>query len=266
MNMKKQLLLLLSAMLVSVSLRSQSIIQDSNNEQDKKYTPPVGSAFNDLGVRRPSDSEPVRVRNVLKFVPTAMFRQKILFTYERDISKGFVAGFWLGKSFGRDFLQQLAIMTLGSSDSYDVIDGSTLILQSKYTGSSPFVNVHLRGYFSGDVFDGSFVELGYSHERTDYLVEESVNGYLVSGDRKAEFKMNMLTLSFGATLESGNFCHEFFVNMGVKLFRHTQFQKYQYNTGTATYPINQEYYLKTNNLSEIITPAFSVGYSLGLGF
>lgn len=256
------LFFLFSAVFVSAQ---QPVIRESENEFDQKYTPAKGSIFNDLGVTRNSKSSEseVNIKNSIKFIPTAMFRQKILFTYQREIYKGFSAGLVLGKAFGRDYIQELGLELFDTNFDSDILSTGNMVSGAKYDGSSPWVGLNLRVYFSGKSFDGVYVEFNYSNERIDYVLDPQVDGYDVKGVRNAEIKMNALGLTFGGTYTTSHFSHELWFTTGIKLFKATQFVRYTPPNSTG---YSSQYFYKSGIENEILVPTFSFGYAMGFGF
>lgn len=248
---------------------SQNVIRESDNEYDRKYTPPTGSLFNDMGTTRSGNSGVGEkdFHNSLKVVPTALFRLKVVGVLERDLSNGFATGLTLGKAFGTDFIQYLGLsltdLSTYGQDKY--LRADELIDNSSFDGSSVFAGINFRGYFSGETFDGGYVELLYNFERTDYLLRNDVNGYPVKGVRSASLRMHALGLGFGVTMNSGNFSNELFMNFGIKLFRSDRFSRYEVPAAAGSYSTDY-YYQKNGTMS--LNPVFMInfGYALGFGF
>ncbi len=268
--MTRFLSFIISGFLLGVSgAYSQNIIREADNEYDRKYTPPIGSPFNDMGTTRSGNStEGVQeFHNSVKVVPTALLRLKVVGVLEKDLSNGFAAGVTLGKSFGTDFIQYLGLsltdLATYGQDHYLRVD--EVIDNASFDGSSPFAGVNFRGYFSGTTFDGGYVEMLYNYERTDYLLQTNANGYPVKGIRSASLRMHALGVGFGVTMNSGNFTNELFMNFGIKLFRADRFSRYEVPASAGSSGADY-YYQKNGTMS--LNPVFMInfGYALGFGF
>ena len=59
------------------------VVNERDNELDKKYTPPQNSIFNNLNVKnnQSSSGREVEIKNAIKFCPTLLLRQKVAFFY-----------------------------------------------------------------------------------------------------------------------------------------------------------------------------------------
>lgn len=268
MAMKYSRLIILSVFFL---LCSSSFAQDKEpvpeNPLDKKYTPGNNTIFNMQGSKNPLRTSDVIVKNVIKFCPTMLFRQKVSFYYEREIIKGFSMQVGVYKAFGDDVFQKTFFGLKDYTSLSDVINPSQLLRNSKFYSSWPGVSLSSRYYFSEFSFDEAYIELAYRYEKMNYLVDPTVNAYRVEGSNTASFKMNALSFGFGFMLMAGtksNISHEFFINFGIKYFKYTQFDFVLVKDAVS----NKEVYRKSESLEQKakLMPAINIGYSFGFGF
>lgn len=237
----------------------------TDNEQDKKYTPNASSIFNNLNKAKESGSSSTTIKNLVKFCPTMILRQKVMFYYERQLMDNFTINFGVGKAFGDDFLQRSFFVSKELSDDGNKLSSYVLLSNSKFDKSTPYLYGGARIYFSSTTFDEGFIEVAYRNENLEYLLNTEVNGYRVDGSNRAKFKMNAFSFGYGFIEMVGpknNFCHELYINFGIKYFRYTQFDK------VPTSVVNSQYvYQKTNLEQKVrVLPAINVGYCFGFGF
>jgi hypothetical protein len=243
--------------------------QQAEGDQDKKYTPNPSSIFNSMNKKREDGgSSDIIIKNMFSYCPTALFRQKAMFFYQRDMGQGIVVNLGLGKAFGDDVLQQilLAAKSLGADNTsltpYDMLDNST------YYSSTPYYYFGMRYYFSGNAFEDGFVDLAYRHESMEYLLNPTINSTRVAGSNSVNFKMNAFSFGYGYTILTGrknNFSHEFFINFGIKYFKYTNFETVKYQN-PLTQTAEDVYVKSVFEKSLIIYPAINMGYSFGFGF
>jgi hypothetical protein len=238
------------------------------NEFDKKYTPGENSIFNSLNKKNErSYSSSIEIKNGLKLCPTALFRSRVLFYYERQIYKGLALNLGVGKAFGKDFLQYTYFSAFNSGRSTNNLTSSDLLGYSTFNGSSPYISAHLRLYYSGKTFDGGYVDFNYAYERTDFLLNTRIYNWPVNGARNGSFTMKAYNFGFGYTYTGGqknNFIHEFFASFGAKFFAVTTFERID---GTTAIGSPDSYYRKTSlETYARILPAINIGYVLGFGF
>ncbi|MBA3681282.1 MAG: hypothetical protein H0W73_08985 [Bacteroidetes bacterium] len=266
-NPTRYILFIIAAFSFS-ALYSQVIVNDKDNEYDKKYTPNESSIFNNLNKNNPqvSSSSPVEIKNAIKFSPTSILRLKASFSYQREIYNGIAANLSIGKAFGKDVMQ-MAYFSVFETYNNNVLSPSDASSYSVYDASSPLVSPSLRVYYSGKSFDEGYVEFGYAFERTDYLLNTKVFDYEVRGSRKCTFKMNAVYFGFGHTFVTGpknNLIHDLYMNVGIKMFEVTRFNRIE---ATGAFGATQVYYTAGSpTLSARIVPAFNMGYSFGFGF
>jgi hypothetical protein len=264
---------LLSALFFSSLVSfSQTVVPDKDNEYDKKYTPPQSSIFNNLNKKNKesSGSSDIDFKNSLRFSPTLLFRQKVGFFYEREITDGFSVTFGLGKAFGRDVIEALGMEVFSLEDyTPNTASAGSLLNQSEYYGSSPFVNIGLRLYYSGETFDGGYIDLFYRNEKTTYTIANQIDGYRVEGSRIAEFKMSSFNCGFGFSGASGknnNITHDFFVSMGIRLYQYTKYDRVEIPAQYSYYSSETIYRATNSTLSARLAPAVNISYALGFGF
>ncbi|MBA2610596.1 MAG: hypothetical protein H0U95_01405 [Bacteroidetes bacterium] len=238
------------------------------NELDKKYRPSENSIFNSLNKKNEkSYSSSIEIKNGLNFCPTALFRSRVLFYYEREIYKGLVFNIGVGKAFGKDFLQYTYFATFNSGHLNNTLTPSDILGYSSFSGSSPYLSVHLRLYYSGKAFDGGYVDFNYAHERTDFLLNSRIYDWPVNGSRNGSFTMNAYNFGFGYTYTGGrknNFIHEFFTSFGTKFFTLSSFERVD---GTTSIGSPNSYYRKISfETYARIFPAVNFGYIFGFGF
>ncbi len=241
------------------------------NELDDKYTPNASSMFNNLVKKAYDENSYIEIefKNVAKFCPTLLTRQKVFFCYERALYKGLVGVGGIGKAFGKDIFQNAFIASGLSRFS----DGSSLepkdaMATASYLGSSPLLHLGAKLYFSGTAFEEAFFEMNYRRERIDYLLPQLINGNIVDGENDIQFKMNAFSVGFGFTSVSGdknNFVHEFFINFGLKSFKFTHYDFL--NVQNPVTLKNELTYRKADDfLSVRILPSLNIGYALGFGW
>ncbi len=245
--------------------------QTNNEELDRKYTPNQNSIFNTL-YKKPGQSssgDAADIKNAIKYTPTFLFRQKLLFSYEREITDGVSVIGGLGKAFGDDIFQSVYFTTRGF-DTYEpeVMNVSQLVTNSEYYSSSPLLSASVRLYFEGTTFEESFIELNYRRETLRYKMENRIdNQYVLRGDDLAELKMNQFAIGYGFAGLAGrndNVTHEFVMYLGLKNFTYTEFRRYEVMTGSF---ISDYYYEKTPLLkSARVLPSVNLSYTFGFGF
>jgi hypothetical protein len=249
-----------------LSLKSQ--VGANDVELDKKYTPGQNSIFNELHKKNtaPSSSN-AEIKNTIKFCPTLVFRQKVVFFYEREIAKGFSFHTGIGKAFGADVFEQFYFNAFSGQAAPNTLYPGLIFTNSNYSGSSVFFSAGIKVYFSGTTFDGGYIDLHYRHERMDYLLKPLVDGNRVDGANDVSFNMNSFTCGFGYALLGGknnNITHDLFMNFGIKFFKYTQFDQLQI---PSVYGNTEDIYRRSNlELTARILPSFSIGYMLGFGF
>jgi hypothetical protein len=248
------------------------VINERDNELDKKYTPPQSSLFNNLNVKNnhSSSGNEVEIQNAIKFCPTLLLRQKVVFFYEREITKGFNINGGLGKAFGEDPFEKIFLELLSNNYENKQLSAGELLASAKYDDSSPFIAVGFRIYYSGNSFDGGFVDFNYRYERRDYILNPTVNNgsYRIEGSNRASFKINAFSFGLGHTFVGGqknNITHELFLNFGIKLIKFPEYKKFD-NVVTQTGNIETVYRRTTAEISARILPSLSMGYVFGFGF
>ncbi len=245
------------------------VIVNGDNEFDKKYTPGQNSVFNELhNKNKSSATSVVEIKNSLKFCPTLVFRQKIVFFYEREITKGLSLNIGGGKSFGADIFEAL-YFDIFSEQAFELktLSPGTLLTNSQFNASSALISAGIRVYFDGTTFDGAYVDLNYRIERIDYTLKPIVNGNRVEGLSSFSFKTNAFFCGFGYASVSGRkgkVTHDFFMNFGIKFVKYTQFDEVEIPGAFGN--TEQVYRKSAYELSARILPALNMGYSLGFGF
>lgn len=254
----------------SVLLHSQENAEDPNVKLDKKYTPNQNSVFSITAKRKggSESSAEITIRNLIKFCPTALFRQKALLYYDFDLIDGLALTAGIGKSFGEDYLQKI-YLTGGFGDlTSPKLSLYTLFDNATYTGSSIFLSGGLKYYFSGKTFDENFMAFNYSRERMDYTLNATIDNRIVTGDDKVvSFKVNSFSFGYGFTSLSGprnNFCHEFFMGCGVRFINYSEID--MMNNVSGPYAPNPTYYKTGAELKTRIFPSVNISYLFGFGF
>jgi hypothetical protein len=234
---------------------------------DTKYTPNASSIFNNLLKKNngsPGSSSDVEFKNNVQFCVTALLRQKFLLICDRDLGNGFVISAGIGKAFGKDIFQNAYMSFNTSGTDIKILDPANIFLFSVYSGSSPLLQAGLKLHFNGTSFEGSYVNILYRHEVLNYALNSSVGSIPVNDpDNSVSFKMNALSFGFGFTSVTGNndnITHDFFINMGIKLFSYTTFEQVE------TAGSSPEYRRKPYDSKAKIMPAINMGYSFGFGF
>lgn len=249
------------------------VINERDNELDKKYTPPLNSIFNNLNAKtnKSSSGNDVEIKNAIKFCPTLVLRQKVVFFYEREITKGFSINAGLGKAFGEDVFEKTFFDEFSLADNYEgkYLSAGALLENSKRDDSSPLISIGFRIYFSGKSFDGGFVDFNYRNERVDYVLNSTtVNSYRIEGSNRASFKINAFSFGFGHTFVGGqknNITHELFLNFGIKLIKFPEYKKF--DNVVSQFGNTETVYRRTAaEVSARILPAFNMGYVFGFGF
>lgn len=242
---------------------------ENANELDKKYTPNTASIFNGAG-KKPSESyggNETEIKNVIKFSPTLLLRQRAMLFYERELLESFTMHVGIGKPFGSDVFQR-AFFSIGSlTDFGTALTPGQVTGESTYWGSFPSLAAGAKIYFSGSTFDEAYIEFNYRWERVDYLLNPSIDGIRIEGENDLKLKMNAFNVGFGYTALSGssnNFTHDFYCNFGFKLFKYTTFDQVIANSVTGAKEI---VYKKTGEETNArIIPSLNIGYLFGFGF
>ena len=248
------------------------VINERDNELDKKYTPPQNSLFNNLNIKnnQSSSGNDVEIENAIKFCPTLLLRQKVVFFYEREITKGFSINAGLGKAFGEDLFEKAFLELFSNNYENKQLSAGDLLASAKYDDSSPFISVGFRIYYSGNSFDGGFVDFNYRYERLDYILNPTISngGYRIEGSNRASFKINAFSFGFGHTFVGGqknNITHELFLNFGIKLIKFPEYKKFD-NVVSQFGNTETVYRRTTAESSARILPSFNMGYVFGFGF
>lgn len=271
--LKIKFIITLGILFVHITTLAQNKLPEQNNELDKKYTPPQSSIFNNLGPKNNSSSSPssnyddeVTIKNAIKFVSTAIFRQKLIFNYQREVYNGLSLNIGFGKAFGRDYIQQVGTTLLEFSNfQQDRLNAYEIIDNSLFKGTSPYFSIGPRIYFSGNSFENGFVEFNYAYEKTEYTLNAQINGYDVRGSRGCDFVMHAFNFGFGYTFVNNHFTHDILFNVGMKTFNFTQFD-YHDNTNQMTGAI-ERYYIRTSKKVEArLIPTINLTYAFGFGF
>ncbi len=254
--------------LLAATARSQNRPTGAENEMDKKYTPNSNSIFNSLNQKREVFGESgIYAKNIIAYAPTAILRQKVLFFYQRDLGSGICLILGGGKAFGQDVLQHLGIQLKTFYNVSQGLSGSQIISNSTYSDCGPYLYGGIRYYFSEKTFEDGYVEFSFRHERMEYVLDSYVNNWRVEGTRNATFKMNALSFGYGYTFMVGpkkNFCHELYMNFGVKQFTYSKFDVYDLKINNGA---TERVYLKSGGeRTFIVYPAINMGYIFGFGF
>lgn len=240
------------------------------NELDNKYTPNASSIFNTMkksgdGIS-PSNVD-ITFKQGIKFYPFTLFRQKVYMSYEREIVKGFAVDLGVGKSFGNDLLQNVFLTSLSSFDVNNVLTPENALGNSTYNGSWPLLSGGVKIYFTGNTFEEAFMEVNYRYEKTNYLLNTTIDGNRIDGENDLVFNMQAFNVGFGYTGVSGsknNFIHQFYLNFGAKLFNYTRYDQQSVKKFNGSG--NEVIYVKSaETLSVRIIPAVNIGYCFGFG-
>ncbi|HQQ93984.1 MAG TPA: hypothetical protein PLQ93_05480 [Bacteroidia bacterium] len=262
--------LLLLVQCLPLFVLSQVNTGNSSNDLDFKYQPNSNSIFNRANTRNDKESadQGKHFSNVVKFHATALFRQKILFSYNRKISGNLVGEISLGQAFGPDFFQNAYMSVfLNNYGTNQILSLYDLMPLCSYSSSSPYIGAGLRIYMQDDCFEGSYVSLQYRREKAEYLLDKLNSGYAVTGSNIAQFRMTGFSLAYGYTWFSGKsntVFNEFEMGFGIKFFEYTEFGVDDSNN---TYPNYTTYYYNTGNTQTAkIIPSFNLSYAIGFGF
>lgn len=233
-----------------------------DNELEKKYTPNSNSIFNDLQRKQSeiSGGSSSSFKNAIKFTPTALLRQKVLFWYERELFSKFTVNLGVGKPFGKDIMQQVWFALFNEfTPRTDYVAVGKMQENGNFSGSGLTLAIAPRIYFDG-AFEDSFFELVYMHERVDLMLQENqppLNAP-IKGNKNVSFEMNSLSLNWGITWRAGRkekLVNDFIIGLGAKYFTYDAFYAYP------------SYYQKSGHrLNTILFACASFGYSLGFGF
>ncbi len=260
--------ILLTSLMGSFSYAQSSITE---SELDKKYTPNESSVFNNLRAKNngPADRvTEVTFRNNIKFCPTILLRQKLFLNYEIKAYDGIAFALGFGKSFGNDYFQSLNIATQSFNSNSDlVLNPDEILLNSTFASSDFLLHGGVKIYYSGKAFDGGYMEFNYRREKIDYTLFPNINGIKIDGDNLAEFKMRAYTFGYGYSWISGNngkVSQDFFINIGIKLFNYSKFERIETNTGSLSSSYAYTASGETANFK--IIPSVNIGYSFGFGF
>lgn len=266
---RKKIFIFYSILLCCIQAFGQDNQIAHDNEQDKKYTPNTNSIFNKLNKRQDqSSSSEINIKNTIKFCPTMLIRQKVMFYYERDLGQGFTLNLGIGKSFGDDVLQKTFLEIRSLASDANTLSAYDMLSNSSFNKSSPFYHFGARYYFSGISYDGGFIDLAYRYENIQYLLSPIINSNAVFGSNDASFRMNAFSFGYGFTALTGqknNVSHEFYINFGIKYFRYTQYDMVQYQSPYSS--SSQQIYQWSPLEQKIrILPAMNIGYCIGFGF
>lgn len=248
------------------------VLFSQTNELDGQYTPSSNSIFNADPNSKNSSNKPNHpgVKNMVKFIPTMLFRQKVALFYEREIVKSISVFVGAGKAFGEDVFQKTYLETFASlnySSSYLLPED--LLGNSKFTYSTPLLAAGIRAYLSEHAFEDSFVELYYRNEKFSYRLNDTYvkDMNYISSDKTIDFKMHAVAFGYGFSSvfgEKNNFSHEMFFTFGIKFFYYDEIiRKDVYTVGYGSTQV----YEKTGSFMQAkILPSVSFGYAFGFGF
>ena len=243
------------------------------NDLDSKYTPNPSSIFNNL-VKKSYDENSyteIEFKQLVKFCPTMLARQKVCFFYEREIVKGFVGTAGIGKAFGRDVFQNgFFTLNLSSFSNPLLLSPQDALSNCSYLNSWPLLFVGGKIYFSGTSFDEVFFEFNYKNERMNYVLSPTIQSARIDGEDDITFKMNAYSIGFGFTVVGGNksnVVHELFFNVGLKTFKFTEYDLLSIPNPVSISPKNDLVYRKTDSFAKTrIIPTLNIGYSFGFGW
>lgn len=243
------------------------------HDLDKQYTPGSNSIFNsDPNSKNNNRSGITQVKNMIKFSPTMLFREKAVLFYEREIIKGITVIGGIGKAFGDDVFQKSYLELFSSTQpGSNSLSPDEILSNSKYYGSSPYLFVGMRAYFSEHTFDESYIELSYSHEKMSYSINDDyirdINYVSAANDNYVTFKMQAFSFGYGYSTLAGpksNLSHTLHLNFGVKFLYFDEISAYTFSSVTNGQVPG---YQKTGStLQTKIVPSVSLGYTFGFGF
>jgi hypothetical protein len=251
---------------ILVSLRAQTGTT-TPNELYNKYKPNESSPFSQL-TRKAGEEVESDLSNAFKYCPTMLFRQKIMFFYERKLVNGFTMNLGIGKAFGNDPIQS-AFFTQWQFDSDNQELGpDEFVNYGEYYGSGVMISAGARIYFAGEAFDGGFVEFNYRHDRLSYQLPSTVNGMRVEGSPIADLNMSNFNFGFGFTNISGKrgrAVHELALTVGIKNFTYTRYA-FQDNSFVSGQPGDAVYKRSTTDGQARIAPSIHISYCFGYGW
>ena len=234
-------------------IQGQEAIEDPNIKLDKKYTPNQNSVFSSNSKHSGSavSSGDITIKNLVKFCPTALFRQKAILYYEFDLINGLTLNAGVGKSFGEDFFQKTYLSTLLVDVNANRLSLDNVFNNSTYTSGSIFLTGGIKYY-----------------EKMDYTLNANVNSATVIGDdRVMNFKVSSFNFGYGYTMLSGpknNFSHEFFMGCGVRFVTYSEFE--MSTNFSSSYNASQTYTKTGGELKARIFPSVNMSYLFGFGF
>lgn len=240
------------------------------NELDKKYTPPTSSIFNNLSKKNTTSSSysssEITAKNSAGFIMTALFRQKVVFNYQRELYKGLTLNTCLGKAFGKDVIQALGFEISATDISPNSFSSTQLIRAGTVDETSLYFTGGIKYYYSGKSFEDGYLDFNFIHERFQYILPANVAGYEVRGIRKAEFIMNGFNAGLGQVFAIGrnnNVFHDIYIGAGVNFFKYSKFDKVDQINASG---YSQPYYNSTSAYLDIRLFSLYLRYTLSFGF
>jgi hypothetical protein len=255
--------LLLSAF---ASLRAQTAPTPAN-ELDNKYRPNESSPFSQL-TKKQGEKEQTDLSNAFKYCPTMLFRQKVVFFYERKLVHGFTINLGLGKAFGNDPIQSAFFTAWEYQPNDQELGPDEFFNYGEYYGSSMLISAGARIYFAGEAFDGGFVEFNYRHERLSYQLPSSIDGMRIEGSPIADLNMSNFNFGFGFTNIAGkrnHAIHEIAITVGIKNFNYTRYT-FQDNSFVSGQPGDFVYKRSNTDGQTRIAPSIQISYCFGYGW
>ncbi|MES2679623.1 MAG: hypothetical protein V4635_07045 [Bacteroidota bacterium] len=260
-------------LLISLLCSGQDKQEPGSNDLDSNFTPISNSIFNRSHKKGADGSfSNVTFKNVVKFCPSALAWKKVLFFYERELSRGFSLNVGVGMSFGDDVFQKkyFGWNTYGVDLAEYTLDLTTseLLENCNYLKSTPYFYAGLRYYVNSTAFEGWYAEFATRYQRVEYRVDNTIGSIDLEGPNSAFFETYAATFGWGYTVLTGSkkrFGHDFYANFGFKYIEHTHFAVVQHWDSRGFWlPMT---YVKTNSEdTRILFPAINIGYCFWFGF
>jgi hypothetical protein len=249
--------------------------QNSSTEAENKYTPNYNSIFNSSNIensRASLLSANIDLISSIKFCPTALLRQKILMFWELDLyGTDFPLNMGFGFAFGNNWSDRYYFgrfnHNTARSSSGDALTPSQLMDNSTFT-SGWTVHGGYKFYFSGNAFDGVYIEPFYTFEKMNYTIDGIVDGFevdpFIGGDFDFSYRVHNvgLTIGFGTATGGNIMCtHDFFIRAGAKFFTFDRYELDQVGFSPPEFK-----YRKTTTYNHRIIPSITIGYAIGIGW
>lgn len=239
------------------------------NEQDEQYTPKGNGPLSASKKNSSSSSSSWNgdyPKNIVKFTPTALVRNLVIFSYERNFAEYFSVVGSVGFNTNKDRL----FATLGSEmdifesqrNSPNTVSISEIMRTSTHAGISPYFSISAKLFYDSYFFDNtSFFEFMYMNYSNKLNYQNTDVGAFVLSNPELKVNYSIYALKWGyqfVTEGKIKTTHEIFFTAGYRTTK--------YNTVVYTEDYNGVSYNYNRYYSVIPAKQSAYGLMLGMGY